>query len=124
MYRATVTETLSGNSETYTGLTGNTFKDRWYKHNSDIRLEKNRNKTKPSLHAWDLKDANTDYEIGWDFTEQASSFNPITKKYRLLCLIKKYHIMYNGQSSTLNKRQEILNPCRHRKQKLLSNVKT
>jgi hypothetical protein len=123
VYKATVTETVSGSSETYTGLTGNTFKNRWNKHNSDMRLQAGRGKTKLSTHTWDLKDANTDYEIEWDFIEQASSFNPITRKCRLY-LVEKYHIMYNGQSSTLNKRQEIFNTCRHSKQKLLSNVKS
>ena len=88
-----------------------------------MRLAAGRGKTKLSTHIWELKDANTDYDIEWDLIEQASSFNPITKKCRL-CLVEKYHIMYNGQSSTLNKRQEIFNTCRHRKQKLLSNVKT
>ena len=123
VYRATVRETATGNSETYTGLTCNTFKDRWNQHNSDIRNVGNRHKTKLSLHAWDLKDSNTDFKVEWDFIEQASTFNPITKKCRL-CLIEKYHIMYNNQGSTLNKRQEVFNTCRHRKQKLLTNVKS
>ena len=116
-------ETATGKSETYTGLTGNTFKERWNQHNSDMRNVGGRHKTKLSLHAWDLKDSNTDYEVEWDFIEQASTFNPITKKCRL-CLIEKYHIMYSNQGSTLNKRQEVFNTCRHRKQKLLTNVKS
>ena len=37
VYRATVTETASGNRETYTGMTGNTFKARWNGNNNDIR---------------------------------------------------------------------------------------
>ena len=76
-------ETATGKSETYTVLTGNTFKERWNQHNSDMRNIGSRHKTKLSLHAWDLKDSNTIIEVEWDFVEQASTFNPITKKYRL-----------------------------------------
>ena len=123
VYRASVTETASGNKETYTGLTANTFKARWNGHNSDMRLASGRSKTKLSNHAWSLKDSGTDFDVEWDFIERATSFNPITKKCRL-CLVEKYHIMHNHDSSTLNKRQEIFNTCRHRKQKLLINVKS
>ena len=123
VYRATVTETGSGETETYTGLTGNTFKDRWYGHNSDMNNSGNKIKTKLSAHIWELKDRGSDYEIKWDFIDQATVFNPITRKCRL-CLKEKYHIMYNTESSTLNKRSEIFNTCRHRTQKLLINVKT
>jgi hypothetical protein len=32
--------------------------------------------------------------------------------------------MYDKSGSTLNKRQEVFNTCRHRKRKLLENFKT
>ena len=123
VYRATVKETVSGKEETYTGMTGNTFKDRWNGHKSDTRNQSDKAKTKLSAHVWELKDSGTEHEIMWDFIDRAPSFNPITKKCRL-CLKEKYHIMYSPSSSTLNKRNEIFNTCRHRKQKLLINVKT
>ena len=37
VYRATITETVSSNVETYTGMTGREFKDRWREHKSDIK---------------------------------------------------------------------------------------
>ena len=37
VYEATVKETVSGKEETYTGMTGNTLKDRWNGHKSDTR---------------------------------------------------------------------------------------
>ena len=70
----------------------------------------------------ELKDKNLNYSLKWDFIETAETFNPITKKCRL-CLKEKFHIMYNRPSSSLNKRQEIFNTCRHRKQRLLENFK-
>ena len=95
----------------------------WNGHKSDTRNPANKIKTKLSAHVWELKDKGTHHDIKWDFIDRAPSFNTITKKCRL-CLKEKYHIMYNPTSSTLNKRNEIFNTCRHRKQKLLINVKT
>ena len=123
VYKATVTETVSGKAETYTGMTGNAFKDRWYGHSADMRKPANRIKTKLGAHVWDLNDDQTDFEVKWDFIDRATTFNPITRKCRL-CLKEKFHIMYNTDASTLNKSQEIFNTCRHRTQKLLINVKT
>ena len=123
VYRASVTETVSGDTETYTGLTGNRFKERWYKHNSDMRNEKDRHNTSLSAHVWELKERKIDFTLKWDFIERAPSFNPINKKCRL-CLKEKFHILYNSDNSSLNKRQEIFNTCRHRKQRLLENFKT
>ena len=123
VYRATVRETGTGRTETYTGLTGGKFKDRWYKHSSDMRHEKDRNNTSLSAHVWELRDNNINFTLEWDFIEMAPTFNPVTKRCRL-CLKEKFHIMYNRSSSSLNKRQEIFNTCRHRKQRLLENFKT
>ena len=123
VYRATVTETMSGKLETYTGVTGNTFKKRWYGHKSDMRNPANRQSSKLSDHIWNLKDENKTFEIDWRLIDRSTSFNPITRKCRI-CLKEKYQIMYNRDGSTLNKRQEIFNSCRHRTQKLLVNVKT
>ena len=123
VYRATVTETGTGSVETYTGVTGNTFKQRYGGHTSDINLRKNRHKSSLADHIWNLKDDNKPYDIHWDLIDRSSSFNPITRKCRI-CLKEKREILYNRNGSTLNKRNEVFNTCRHRKQKLLSNVKT
>jgi hypothetical protein len=42
VYRATVTKVNNGQVEAYTGVTGNTFKQRLGRHRSDINLRKNR----------------------------------------------------------------------------------
>ena len=123
VYRATVTETGTGSVETYTGVTGNTFKQRYGGHTSDINLRKNRHKSSLANHIWNLKDDNKPSDIHWDLIDRSSSFNPITRKCRI-CLKEKREILYNRNGSTLNKRNEVFNTCRHRKQKLLSNVKT
>ena len=120
VYRATVIESGTGQTQTYTGVTGNTFKERYSKHNSDFNLEKNRSKTTLANHIWTLKDANKQYEVKWSLVDRANVFNPTTRKCRV-CLKEKKEILYNQMGSTLNKRTEIFNTCMHRTQKLLEN---
>jgi hypothetical protein len=123
VYRATITETASGQSETYTGMTGRQFKDRWREHMGNTRNESGREKSRLSIHIWNLKDNQIDYNLDWQILERATTFNPITKKCGV-CLKEKYFIMYDRPGSSLNKRQEVFNTCRHRKQKLLDSFKT
>ena len=123
VYQATVKETNSDKTETYTGLTSRPFKTRYNEHLNDSRNPANRIKTKLSSHLWNLKDNGRDYEITWKLLERAPTHNPITKKCRL-CLKEKFYIMYHSGGSTLNKRNEVFNTCRHRTQNLLTNVKT
>ena len=119
IYRATVKDENS-NTETYTGLTSNTFKKRYYGHNSDIN---NREKqgTTLSEHIWKLKDQNLNYNLSWEIITKAQSFNPSTKKCRL-CLTEKYYIAFKPEGATLNKRSEMFACCRHRKKQLLENT--
>ena len=65
--QATVTETVSGNKETITGMTASSFKDRWYGHNSDMNNPGNKG-TRLSRHIWELKDKGTEYDVEWDFS--------------------------------------------------------
>ena len=123
VYEACVKETISGNKETYTGLTCRQFKTRFNEHNLDMNNPSGRIKSKLSSHIWSLKDRGINYEVTWRLLDKATTFNPTTKKCRL-CLKEKYFIMYRRDSSSLNKRSEVFNTCRHRTQDLLMNVKT
>ena len=82
----------------------------------------NRTSTMLSSHVWDLKDRGLDFTISWKILDRGPSYNPVSKKC-ILCLKEKYFIMYHPESSTLNKRSEVFNTCRHRKKSLLSKVK-
>ena len=123
VYRATVTETASGQRETYTGVTANTFKKRLSGHKTDTNYERYRRNTSLSKHIWNLKEEDKDYEIKWSLVEKGADFNPTSKKCGI-CLKEKFYIMYDRGGSSLNKREEVFNTCRHRKQKLLMNVTT
>ena len=122
VYRASVKENQSGITNTYTGLTGRAFKDRWKEHQNDFEKPKNRTQTMLSSHIWELKDKGVDFTISWKILDRGPTFNPVSKKC-ILCLKEKYFIMYHAENSTLNKRNEVFNTCRHRRQSLLEKVK-
>ena len=122
VYQATVTEKPSNKVETYTGLTYRPFKVRHKEHEHDMSHPTQRSSSKLAGHIWDLKDRGLDFEVSWKILAKAPHFNPITKKC-LLCLKEKHYIMYGVGTSSLNKRSEVFNTCRHRKKDLLVNVK-
>ena len=118
VYRATV-EDNNNNSSTYTGLTSNTFKKRYYAHRSTFENEDHENPTTLSSHIWDLKNKNKNYNIKWSIIDRAKNFNPATKKCRL-CLKEKYYIIFQPDVATLNQRSELFSLCRHRLSKTLA----
>ena len=102
--------------EHYTGLTGGPFKKRWDKHNSDFRTRKKT--TTLSHHVLKLEEEGKQYTVKWEILDRAPTFNPVTKKCRL-CLKEIYYIMFRPDSASLNRRSELFNTCRHRRQPLL-----
>ena len=104
--------------ETYIGLTSNTFKSRLSNHRKSMKYEKYRHDTTLSLHTWDLKDKNVNFEIDWKLIGRAQTFNPISGICNL-CTLEKYHILFNSNQATLNRREEFTNFCRHKSKLLL-----
>ena len=120
VYSAEVTNTSTGEKETYTGLTDGTMGDRISKHMGNCR---NRHEpgTRLSTHVRKLQDRGAPYNITWQILSRASSFNPTTGMCRL-CLKEKYLIMFAPATASLNKRSEVYSSCRHRASKLLKRV--
>ena len=114
IYSCKVTRLDTGESETYTGLAGGTFKSRFYGHNSDFNNKSNTG-TKLSQHIWDLKDNNVPYETKWSILAKAKTFNPVTKRCRL-CLKEVFFILFKPETASLNARSEVFGWCKHRKQ--------
>lgn len=106
--------------EHYTGLTGNTFKKRWYKHESDFRNTSGKHNTRLSTYIWQLKEEQKNYEVKWEILDRAPTHNPVNKKCRL-CLKEVYYIIFRPDSASLNSRNELFSTCSHRTQKLLIN---
>ena len=122
VYKATVTRTDTNEIETYTGLTGGTFKIRYNKHMSDFRNPTYERSTTLSKHIWKLKRMNAPYDISWEILSRARVFNPVTRSCQL-CLREKYLIMFRPESATLNSRDELFGTCRHRLKMLLGKIK-
>ena len=112
----------NNNVQTYTGLTKNTFKKRFNGHKSSFNLRKNEHKTTLSAHIWKLRDQGADFDLKWSIIENARPFDPGTKKC-MLCLKEKYHILFNPEGASLNQKSELFTTCRHRRDKLLINIK-
>jgi hypothetical protein len=121
VYKASVTDNSTGQVDTYIGMTGRTFKERWNEHKHDIKSVSGKEKTKLSIHVWDIKDKGATHDISWELIDKGNTYNPTNKKC-LVCLKEKYHIMYSEDPHPLNKRQEVFSSCRHMAQKRLSSV--
>ena len=119
VYKATVTREDTGETETYTGLTENSFKTRWRVHDSSFK-NKHLSKTELSKYIWKLKDRNIPYQIHWQKIGRAQAFNPTSRICRL-CLLEKYFIMFRKDGASLNKNTEFYTSCMHRKTKLIVN---
>ena len=122
VYGAEITDTSTGEKETYTGLTDGTIRDRIARHEGNFR-HRHQPGTRLSDHVWKLKDKGSPFTITWQILSRASSFNPSSGLCRL-CLKEKFFIMFKPATATLNKRNEIYASCRHRASKLLAKSKS
>ena len=114
IYQATVTRQDTMKEETYIGLTENTFKSRYSGHSSSFNNANKRNATALSEHVWTLKDSNIPFTTKWKIMSKAKAYST-SRKLCNLCIEEKYFIIYKPELCTLNKRNELLNTCRHRK---------
>ena len=117
IYESKVTRGDNNKEEFYTGLTEGTFKDRFYAHASDFRLQ-HRKGTCLSQYVWKLKNANIPYSISWKVIARGRGFNPTIRSCQV-CLNEKYYIMFRPEGATLNARDEFFATCRHRLKGLL-----
>ena len=118
VYRATIRRHDNCSVDCYTGLTGDKFKTRYNKHQSDIRTGK-RTASKLAYHVCRLKDENIHHDISWDIVARAPSFNPTSKVCRL-CVTEAYHIIFTPGGANLNKRDELFGFCKHKWKNLLA----
>ena len=111
VYQATITSDLE-NTETYIGLTENTFKMRYANHKASFTHRAKKSATELSKHIWDLKDRNIEYNISWNIICHVPTTS-IDRHRCGLCLAEKYYIIFQPSMSTLNTRRELVTTCRH-----------
>ena len=116
IYQASV-ETVE-KTETYVGLTVNSFKKRYSGHKSSFTHKKRKHETTLSKYIWDLKDKNVEYTLTWKILARAQPFTQVTGLCQL-CTREKYFIIFKSDLCTLNSRNELLSSCRHKRASLL-----
>ena len=113
VYQAKVTRLDNNSSETYVGLTENSFKIRYRNHTASFRNKVARNSTELSKHVWSLKERGLSFNISWRILSHARPYNSASKRCNL-CLSEKFFIICKPHYCTLNKRNELVSSCRHR----------
>ena len=98
----------------YYGLTENELKKRCSTHKSSFR---NIHSTLSS-YIWKLKDKKTPHFVNWSIKARGHAFSSGGRACDL-CLTEKLVILTAHQNSMLNKRDELLETCRHRRKHLL-----
>ena len=118
VYQATVI--CSNNStEKYIGCTANEFKVRFNNHKSSFTHRGKEKETELSKHIWSISDAGNRYNMQWKIVSKGAPYSNISKRCDL-CLEERFWIKYQPEEATLNKRDEIIATCRHKKKFLIS----
>ena len=115
VYRAEVIS--KERTESYVGLTGTTFKERWRNHEADFKKIDSK-VCKLVKYVRSLREKNIEYNIKWSILTRAKQFSPITNVCNL-CINEKFYILYHAELCTLNSRSELTTNCRHKSGKLL-----
>ena len=117
VYKATITTTSE--ERDYTGLTAQTFKQRYNAHQHSMRDNSYRHSTSLSKHVWALKDEQIGYNIQWSVLRKAKEYQNTTKRCNL-CLAEKLEIIMAKKEHSLNRRSELISKCRHENKFYLS----
>ena len=105
----------------YFGSTERSFKKRFSEHSSSFK-KRPANHTTLSSHIWKLKDKGAPFEINWSIKSRGHSFSSGGRACDL-CLTEKLVILTENPHTMLNKRNELLETCRHRRKHLLVSLK-
>ena len=114
LYEGTVTSNLPNYPpKVYAGISAPPWKSRLYNHTLSFN---NREYAKCEIakEVLRIKDQGGDYNIQWRIIGHAPAYNPTGKKC-CLCIIEKVHIAQNIGETLLNKRDELISKCRHRR---------
>ena len=105
------------------GASEGEFKTRYNNHTKYFRTHKYEHDTELSKHLWSLKDRGVNYDTKWFIIAvRATPYKCGTRRCNL-CLTEKVCIIRADENGLLNKRNELILKCRHRKKHLLSTLK-
>ena len=121
VYKADITPEIDA-ERLYVGITEPIFKCRLSDHRTSFRYERYRTKSKLSGYIWTLNDKGQDYEIKWSILKKTTPYRAGSKRCNL-CLWEKLFIINGDKEKMINKREELINKCRHINKFLLKNFK-
>ena len=101
----------------YYGSTEREFKKRCSEHKTSFRIVP-KSHTALSSYIWKLKEKKTPYFVNWSIKARGHAFSSGGRACDL-CLTEKLIILTADQSTMLNRRDELLEACRHLRKHLL-----
>ena len=114
LYSATIRATIPEYApRKYIGLSAPPWKQRFYNHTKSFN-DRDYAKCEIAKEVWRIKDQGGDYEIKWEIIGHAAAYNPVSKRCRL-CTAEKLLIAEDPDPHILNKRDELVSKCRHRR---------
>ena len=114
-YQATVRSNHSNMN--YLGLCETDLKTRYYNHTHSFRNRSKWKATELSQFVWECEDAGSTPSVHWKLVCRASSYKQGNDHCNLY-LAEKFAILTADPKTTLNKRTESINKCRHRNTEL------
>ena len=118
LYSGRITSNLPNYDPTkYLGLSEPQWKKRFHNHTLSFN-DRNYAKCEVAKEVWRIKDQGGNYQIRWEIVGHAPGYNPITRKCRL-CTAEKLLIAEDPDPRLLNKRDELVSKCRHRRKHAL-----
>ena len=118
IYQAKVhTPTENNKVMIYYGSTEREFKKRCSEHKSSFRKIP-KSHTALSSYIWKLKEKQTPYFVNWSIKARGHAFSSGGRACDL-CLTEKLITLTADQNTMLNRRDELLESCRHRRKHLL-----
>ena len=98
----------------YIGSTCNSFKKRFYGHQSSFKNNKNKTSTQLSTYIWSLKDKKIPFQIKWSIVNTSRQTTP-SLKFCTICNLERIAIAKAKKQSLLNRRNELVTKCPHRR---------
>ena len=120
LYEATLEANLPNyGTKIYKGISEPSFKERFGNHKQSFNNVKYKTKTSLSTEVWRVKTQGGTPKITWRAIKQHRGFNPATGRCSL-CLCEKLEILEHKGPNLINKKDEIVSTCRHRRKFLLT----
>ena len=108
----------------YIGSTEGSFKQRLYGHRCDMKNKENGNSTTLSKYVWERKEKGKNVEIEWKILKKCRKYRCGSRKCDV-CLSEKLEILKAARKGEkmLNKRNELMYKCLHRRKYVLASAK-